>query len=419
MVVSVDPPIHDIHFSRYFRHERPKRCIILALYGLLCCLLAFVASDDGDGVAANLHQLQHELEGKWKLGACDLRDIGSILSNLQNFYASTRTLVQTPCFDLESLGNMLSYYIEGRLCAEKLSLNYVGVHMIDPDPVWSNIVNHSFFKALPNVVAAPVASSLPTEQVASLVCKCRNVCHEAKNGLIHANWKVSRDIFAAALNSYWIKRTSFSSRHLEFSPHVHDGGGATIIARNGTVSEMKATDSDHSLPLIPDVAIHYRCGDNFVGHYGFLPFWVIADRMPATAVTIYIMAENPLRKTLARSRARVMCDALFEGLMSYLAKAFPRATIVLLRGHDIFEDLARLTYAATTICSVSTYCFFPALANNNTAYFPASGLIAEGGEGVMYGPSFNWIPSKYLHLAQVSLRSDPAKFIEQMSTPLF
>ncbi len=29
-----------------------------------------------------------------------------------------------------------------------------------------------------------------------------------------------------------------------------------------------------NLPCIPDAAIHYRCGDNVVTHYGFLPFRV-------------------------------------------------------------------------------------------------------------------------------------------------
>jgi hypothetical protein len=49
---------------------------------------------------------------------------------------------------------------------------------------------------------------------------------------------------------------------------------------------------------------------------------------------------------------------------------FPDAVVVILRGFDLFEDLARLTYAKTTICSVSTFCLWPAISNDNTVYFP-------------------------------------------------
>jgi hypothetical protein len=47
------------------------------------------------------------------------------------------------------------------------------------------------------------------------------------------------------------------------------GMGGAVVAKNA-LNRLEGGDS--KLPLVPDVAIHYRCGDNIVSHYGFLPF---------------------------------------------------------------------------------------------------------------------------------------------------
>ena len=48
------------------------------------------------------------------------------------------------------------------------------------------------------------------------------------------------------------------------------------------------------------------------------------------------------------------------------------------RGGDAFLDYARLAYSNVTICSASTYCIWPALANSNgQVYFPLTPLIAK------------------------------------------
>lgn len=57
----------------------------------------------------------------------------------------------------------------------------------------------------------------------------------------------------------------------------------------------------------------------------------------------------------------------------------------------MFDDLVRLTYAKTLVCSTSTFCFWPAVANHNSAYFPITKLIAKEETNHDYGASFHWL----------------------------
>lgn len=90
-------------------------------------------------------------------------------------------------------------------------------------------------------------------------------------------------------------------------------------------------------------------------------------------------------------------------------REFPSAIVAILRGNNVFDDLARLTYANTTICSVSTFCLWPAIASNRTAFFPVTKLVAKENTSFDYGDSFHWIKdkpilgSKALHMTNQDL----------------
>ena len=63
-------------------------------------------------------------------------------------------------------------------------------------------------------------------------------------------------------------------------------------------------------------------------------------------------------------------------------------------GGDQFLDYARLAYSNVTICSSSTFCLWPALANNGDVYFPLTALVANSGSNATakdLGPRFHWI----------------------------
>jgi hypothetical protein len=68
----------------------------------------------------------------------------------------------------------------------------------------------------------------------------------------------------------------------------------------------------------------------------------------------------------------------------------------------MYDDLTRLTFARTTICSISTFCYWPAIANPNTAYFPKSLLIAQNSMPY-YGEHFKWIESEIIRPTGISI----------------
>merc|ERR1711991_256701 len=147
------------------------------------------------------------------------------------------------------------------------------------------------------------------------------------------------------------------------------------MGTNGNQTIILSTDfSDHAehaiLPLVPTVAIHYRCGDNFVGHYGFLPFRVISSiineyqESHSGNGTIFVLAEKRDRKTIGKKKHHAsLCDRIFSALYVHLKSAHPNFSVVIRRGDDMFTDMYRLVHAPLLICSVSTFCLWPAISN--------------------------------------------------------
>ncbi len=80
------------------------------------------------------------------------------------------------------------------------------------------------------------------------------------------------------------------------------------------------------LPLIPEAAIHYRCGDNFVVHYGFLPFRAFLNAIPRNVSSIFVLAEHRGRKTGGNKRhLAAKCDLVFQQLLQYLKNHYPKS----------------------------------------------------------------------------------------------
>ena len=126
--------------------------------------------------------------------------------------------------------------------------------------------------------------------------------------------------------------------------------------------------------------------------YGILPFYAITSRIPETARTIYVLSDHPSRASHSPYSGR--CQLILQNLFEFIKEKFPSSTIVVKRGGDLFLDYARLAFSKVTICSASTYCFWPAIANEGQSYFPVSSLIA-GADSLQlapdFGPKFHWI----------------------------
>eukprot|EP01041_Mallomonas_annulata_P011348 gene11348-23755_t len=280
-------------------------------------------------------------------------------------------LVHSLCLGYDSLGNQLGQYMENRICA-----NISGIHYISVSRRWKpRGPEDAFMTALPSTVLHPDPKPYSAMITLDSTCPCNDMCHEYENGLVHIHLDQVRSIFLTALESY-MNTVSVPEK--------------TFLVSSTSASATVVGKAHANLPMVPDVAIHYRCGDNTVGHYGFLPFRAFKKLVPAGARLIYVMCEHIHRYNPNRPDQKPRCELVLKHLHIYLSAAFPSATVLLLRGQDVFLDLYRLTHAKTTICSVSTFCLWPAIASRHSAYFPVTRLVAKATRPY-YGPHFKWI----------------------------
>jgi hypothetical protein len=70
-----------------------------------------------------------------------------------------------------------------------------------------------------------------------------------------------------------------------------------------------------------------------------------------------------------------IATGILRGLMVYIKSRHADATVMVIRGEDPLLSFAKLTLAKTTICSPSTFCLWPAIANDGKAYVPNAGFI--------------------------------------------
>lgn len=74
-------------------------------------------------------------------------------------------------------------------------------------------------------------------------------------------------------------------------------------------------------------------------------------------------------------------------------------------------------YSKVTICSTSTFCFWPALASNTTVYYPVTQMILNG-TTPQFTEHFHWITDPRI----TQKKSDPEesldKFINRLKLPI-
>lgn len=313
------------------------------------------------------------------------------------------SLVYPFCLYTKELGNKLGNYFTEIGCAEQAGLNFLAVHKRHDISAssYTNVTTksgavasdsaaitlkeqqkHAFLDALPTSIAHSNPSS--REVARSKVnkkCTCTRYC-----------WSDA--------NAPWVNSTENIGKYVLNAVKVYlekvDTSKGTTISADTDITNAK---EGQFLPTIPDVAIQYRCGDNigFNYMYGLLPFWAFTSRIPKDTKTIYVLADHPTRNLQATYAGR--CQNILEALFHYLEERFPDATIVVKRGGDIFLDVARFALAKVLICSASTFCVWPALANENVAHFPLTSLIA-GADNMQlapdFGPRFQWIQKPLL-----------------------
>lgn len=325
---------------------------------------------------------------------------GKYKAQLGTVSGSENTLVYPFCLITRELGNKLGNYFSEVGCAQASGLHFISVHrQWDLTGAHTNITSttaapdarqqamqqlqlrskRAFLEALPDVIVhhSPVKTEAEGFKNVQERCRCTRYC-----------WGEAQ--------AAWINQTTSIRRYLRtaITAYLHTSEMVKIGTVLSADTDVTNAQPGQFLPLIPEVALQYRCGDNigFSYMYGVLPFAAFLGRIPANASTIYVLSDHPTRAVHSPYSNR--CQTILARLFSFLQKHYPRSTIAIKRGGDMFMDYARLAFANTTICSASTYCFWPAIASEGQVHFPLSGVIAGADtleQAPNFGPRFHWI----------------------------
>lgn len=125
---------------------------------------------------------------------------------------------------------------------------------------------------------------------------------------------------------------------------------------------------------------------------GLLSFGTVVRYIPHDAKYIYVFTE--LGHRLIKTDLGMAAPAILKALYDDISRLFPRATVIIKRGGDEIRTWAQFAFANITLCSPSTYCFWPAMASTKTVYMPATTYIAgpeKNKSGLFIHRNFHWI----------------------------
>lgn len=197
----------------------------------------------------------------------------------------------------------------------------------------------------------------------------------------------------------WVNASAFVGSQMldaisKYSESLNLDNAFTINPDNDFIN-VNSTDK---LPTVPDVTIQYRCGDNigFSYIYGILPFAAIISRIPPNSKYIYVLSDHPSRAVHSPYSGR--CHLILKSLFEVLKESNPKSIIVVKRGGDLYVDYVRMALSKVLVCSASTFCLWPALANvqrGGQVHFPLTALIASADNIHLapknFGRNFHWI----------------------------
>lgn len=335
-------------------------------------IVGIINPQDSTISKATLRQLQQEVLPKvmqtlnnlsTPIGCWSDDYTGSRDDLLKDRYASylptnTPVLIYPFCAKTFQLGNTLGYYLNDIACADVSGAHFIAVNkqfsFIDVTTLQTTEQSRDiFFQHLPSIRSNPQVQSIAdVKKNVKKYCDCLQYCWEN----VKAPWlyriPLIRTVLLPAVTKY-----------IEATNALLIG----TILNNRTDFTTKKSFQDW-LPLVPNVTIQYRCGDN-IGfgktRYGLLPFSVYnLKRIPTTKASyIYVIADSPSRQSGHIYSQR--CETILQHLFERLKKQYPTSTIVVKRGGDAFLDYARLMMSSIVFCSASTFCLWPALGNDD------------------------------------------------------
>jgi hypothetical protein len=247
---------------------------------------------------------------------------------------------------------------------------------------------------IPNAHSGIAAHNAAPDKPFSQHCFCEKYCWSERRAPWITNYALIRDLMNSALDAHIAAAKAKEPSNATMG---------TVLRLDGRLPDMSSAPAGTFLPIVPDAAIQYRCGDTVPSKvYGFLPFPAVAQLIPADAKHIYVLTDPPARVEMSPGKHTfsVNCRPIMTAMFDYLKNAFPAAVVVVKSGGDPFLDYVRLARARVAVCAASTFCLWPAIASRGAAYFPVTGLIAgwsseknEKNDSPYLGPNFRWLHS--------------------------
>ena len=317
-----------------------------------------------------------------------------IKGTYSSYLNNTPVLIYPFCAKTFQLGNTLGYYLNDLACAV-----VSGAHFITVNKQFTYIdINHlqtknehdrdTFFQHLPLIyINKQPLHPIDVKLKMKKECDCLQYCWENKGAPWLKRIPLIKEALMPAIDAY-VKITDAERR-----------GTVLNTSTDFTTITNYKPDRDW-LPLVPNVTIQYRCGDN-IGfgktRYGLLPFAAYSKtRIPIQYHEnsfIYIIADSPSRQQYHVYSSR--CETILQHLLDDLKKKFPKNIIIVKRGDDQFLDYARIAKTSIVFCSASTFCLWPALANDKaTIYYPLTPLVAgawDNETAPVIAENFHWI----------------------------
>lgn len=319
------------------------------------------------------------------------------------------TYVYSPCMSSFSLGNALGNYLTEVACAaeSKVDLilgtllwdfpsmpyeykgdNVASTTVINKEQTAhfnaSDIHDIDFFNALPVTFKFSdlTSSNTSTDDRLAISKRVRETCKCGRYCWGHSN-------------TPWLKHLNLIISILRPAIEYHFAAHKSIATKGTVLSEHDLSSAPRNtfLPIVPDVLIQYRCGDTVPSkYYGFLKFTALINIVPADSKFIYIRSDSPFRaKVMGSHTFSTKCAPIIRELFVTLKNKFPKATVIATMGGDPFLDYYRIYKAKIIICSVSTFCLWPAIASLGRVYYPSSVVVAAGTNPDL-GSNFTWLP---------------------------
>jgi len=295
------------------------------------------------------------------------------------------------------IGNFLGFYFEALSCASIVGMHFKANNDGQLIAHFERFVNsqikedriQTFVSALPHSVeiSSPSLNQSFYLDRMKTYCQCDAFCYQYYSGAWRHKVDMIGSVFTNALaNVLWKTYEIPMETILLFGSESLRG---VKLEKSKNVEIItQGTESATSLRLIPDTTLHVRCSDIMVipdQAYGFLPFEVYKSLIPPATKLLYILSDSH-----HRANEGAICKVILTSLMEYLTPLFPSTSIVLIRGGSQLTSMTQMVFSNVTVCSASTFCFWPALASNNTVYYPLTSMILNGTTPKLTS-QFHWI----------------------------